>query len=104
MLFCHLRDFSSFGVAGRHCHEPGQIQSYGPIYQSSWHRRQSRWLFLPLPPLNENTTSADFFQNQLSGISSVSNSLDPDKARHFVGPDLGANCYQQPTQVGKVKS
>ena len=22
-----------------------------------------------------------------------SNSLDPDQARHFVGPDLGPNCY-----------
>ena len=22
----------------------------------------------------------------------VSNSLDPDQARHFVGPDLGTNC------------
>ena len=25
---------------------------------------------------------------------SVSNSLDPDQARHFVGPDLGPNCLQ----------
>ena len=24
----------------------------------------------------------------------VSNSLDPDQARHFVGPDLGRNCLQ----------
>ena len=24
----------------------------------------------------------------------VSNSLDPDQARHFVGPDLGSNCLQ----------
>ena len=37
----------------------------------------------------------------------VSNSLDPDQARHFVGPDLGPNClqncksYQQMTKVGK---
>ena len=42
-----------------------------------------------------------FFQDQLfrkkkniSGISPVSNSLDPDQARHFVGPDLGPNCLQ----------
>ena len=26
---------------------------------------------------------------------SVSNSLDPDQARHFVGPDLGPNCLQR---------
>ena len=24
----------------------------------------------------------------------VSNSLDPDQARHFVGPDLGPKCLQ----------
>ena len=26
---------------------------------------------------------------------STSNSLDPDQARHFVGPDLGPNCLQR---------
>ena len=33
----------------------------------------------------------------------MSNSLDPDQVRHFVGPDMGPNCkgYQQRTQVGK---
>ena len=31
----------------------------------------------------------------LSGIPSVSNSLDPDQARRFVGPDLGPNCLQR---------
>ena len=45
-----------------------------------------------------------FFQKNLSGIFSkksfrntirVSNSLDPDQARHFVGPDLGPNCLQR---------
>ena len=25
----------------------------------------------------------------------VSNSLDPDQAQHFVGPDLGPNCLQR---------
>ena len=32
----------------------------------------------------------------------MSNSLDPDQARHYVGPDLGQNClqsYQQKTKV-----
>ena len=35
----------------------------------------------------------------------MSNSLDPDQARHFVWPDLGPNClqkYQQMTMVGRV--
>ena len=45
-------------------------------------------------------SSVDFFQHQfffkiLSGIPSVSNSLDPDQARHFVVPDLGQNCLQR---------
>ena len=26
---------------------------------------------------------------------SVSNSLDPDQARHYVGPDLGPSCLQR---------
>ena len=30
----------------------------------------------------------------------MSNSLDPDQARHFVGPDLGSNCLLM-TLVGK---
>ena len=33
----------------------------------------------------------NFFSNFLSGDS---NSLDPDLARHFVGPDLDPNCLQ----------
>ena len=32
----------------------------------------------------------DFFNTIL-----VSNSLDPDQAQHFVGPDLGPNCLQR---------
>ena len=45
-------------------------------------------------------SSADFFQNQLlqknyfMNIISVSNNLDPDQDRHFVGHDLGPNCLQ----------
>ena len=30
----------------------------------------------------------------------MSNSLDPDQARHFVGPDLGPNCLQRLTVDG----
>ena len=32
----------------------------------------------------------DFFNT-----NRVSNSLDPDQTRHFVGPDLGPNCLQR---------
>ena len=41
----------------------------------------------------------------------MSNSLDPDQDRHFVGPDLGPNCLQRlsadvesPTSKKRVKS
>ena len=34
---------------------------------------------------------AGFFFNAIG----VSKSLDPDQARHFVGPDLGPNCLQR---------
>ena len=32
----------------------------------------------------------------------LSNNLDPDQARQFVGPDLGPNCLQM-AQAGKLK-
>ena len=46
-------------------------------------------------------SSADCFQNQhllkktFRNIIRVSNSLDPNQARRFVGPDLGQNCLQR---------
>ena len=33
----------------------------------------------------------------------VSNSLDPDQARHFVGPNLGPNCLQKLSADDMVK-
>ena len=45
-------------------------------------------------------SSADFFSKSIFSKKSyrntirVSNSLDPDQTRHFVGPDLGPNCLQ----------
>ena len=35
-----------------------------------------------------------FFQEYHHSIR-LSNSLDPDQARHFVGPDLDPNCLQR---------
>ena len=46
-------------------------------------------------------SSADFFQiytfskKYFSNTIRVSDSLDPDQARHIVGPDLGTNCLQR---------
>ena len=39
----------------------------------------------------------NFFKKNLSGIPgpSVLNSLIPDEAKSFVGPDLGPNCLQR---------
>ena len=33
--------------------------------------------------------------NSFGNTMRVSNSLDPDQARHFVGPDLCPNCLQR---------
>ena len=45
------------------------------------------------------SSSADLFQNILSGTLSVSEcqtvSLDPDQVRHSVCSDLGPNCLQR---------
>ena len=41
-------------------------------------------------------SSADFFPKfSIRNPITVSNSLDPDQARHFVAPDLGQNCLQR---------
>ena len=34
-------------------------------------------------------------KNSFRNTTRVSNSLDPDQARHFVGRDLGPNCLQR---------
>ena len=44
-------------------------------------------------------SSVDFFKinfskNSFGNTTSVSNSLDPDQNRHFVGSDLDPNCLQ----------
>ena len=36
----------------------------------------------------------NFLKNSFWNTFRVSNSLDPDQARHFFGPDLGPNCLQ----------
>ena len=37
----------------------------------------------------------NFLKNSFRNTIRVSNSLDPDQAQHFVGPDLGQNCLQK---------
>ena len=36
-----------------------------------------------------------FFNNSFRNTIRVSNSLEPDQARRFFGPDLGPNCLQK---------
>ena len=36
----------------------------------------------------------NFFEKFFQRIPSMLNSLDPDHAEHFVGPDQGPNCLQ----------
>ena len=50
-------------------------------------------------------SSADFFsnltfkKNSLKNTIRVSNSLDPDQNRHFVGPESDPNCLQRLSTV-----
>ena len=44
-------------------------------------------------------SKSSFSNNSFRNIIRVSNSLDPDQARYFVGPDLGPNCLQSYQQT-----
>ena len=44
-----------------------------------------------IPTTNKVCGGYNYFRNTIR----VSNSLDPDQARHFVQPDLGPNCLQR---------
>ena len=39
-------------------------------------------------------SKSTFFKKSFKNTIRVSNSLDPDQARHIVGPDLGPNCLR----------
>ena len=40
-------------------------------------------------------SKSSFSKNSFRNAIRVANSLDPDQARHLVGPDLGPNCLQK---------
>ena len=48
-------------------------------------------LFVADRLFSKSTTS----KNSLRNTIRVTNSLNPDQARHFVRPDLGKNCLQK---------
>ena len=45
--------------------------------------------------LSSADISKSTFENYFRNTIRVSNSLDPDQARHYVGPDQGSNCLQK---------
>ena len=49
-------------------------------------------LFCPLLIFFSKST---FAKNSFRNTIRVSNSLDPDQARHYAGPDLVSNCLQK---------
>ena len=53
---------------------------------------------MPLP--SANFLKLTFSNNSFENIIRVSNSLDPDQARHFVGPGLGSICLQKLSAEG----
>ena len=72
-------------------------------YNNRWAQNKDTWptnscfMVLSLCPL----WNYHFFKNiffwkiSFRNMIRVSNRLDPDEARHFVGPDLGQNCLQR---------
>ena len=40
-------------------------------------------------------SKSSFLKNSFKNCMRVSNSLNSDQARHFVGPDLGPNCLRR---------
>ena len=44
----------------------------------------------------------NFFKNSFRNPLQVSNNLNPDQDRHFVGPDLASNCLQRLSADEKV--
>ena len=55
--------------------------------------KHERLISLPTGSYHAFLLSVDFFQSQLFRKKTIrmSNILDPNQARHFVGPDLGPN-------------
>ena len=52
-----------------------------------------------MPPLVELLLILTFSKKIFRNTIRVSNSLDPDQALRFVGPDLGPNCLQRLSAV-----
>ena len=46
--------------------------------------------------LSADSFKINFFKKNLKNTISVSNRLDPDQDRQYVGPDLGPNRLQRP--------
>ena len=42
-----------------------------------------------------SSSKSSFLKTSLRNTIKVLNGLDQDQAQHFVGPDLGRNCFQR---------
>ena len=52
-------------------------------------------MFFFIVPADFVFSKSSFLKNSFRNTIRVSNSLDPDQARRFVGPDLDPNCLQR---------
>ena len=83
----------SFRTAGGGGGALGQ-QGAPPCYSSLWETLDIQYCFY----YSSTLYCCAIFNSQNAGFFItiwVSNSLDPDQARHFVRPDLGPNCLQR---------
>ena len=67
------------------------IANFSKCQCHSLHSGKCHMLFCCLLILSKSAFRKNSFMNTIR----VSNSLDPNQARHCVGPDLGLNCSQR---------
>ena len=60
------------------------------------HTRKKNHIFVVCLYFSKLSFSRNYFRN----IKRVTNSVDPDQARHFVGPDLDPNCLYRLSAEG----
>ena len=64
-------------------------------FQHLLHQHFAYWVILHAFCCLRFFSKSTFSKNSFRNTIRVSNSLDPDQARHFVRPDLATNCLQK---------
>ena len=100
-------------VKGDFAHEISCAGQYSLYYISNVSRIEFELTLCLLGIFHTFLLSADFFlkstvsKNSFRNTIRVLNSLVPDQAQHFVGPDLGRNClqslYADDASISRVK-